>query len=42
MDMAEYLKENNELAQKIKKREFHPRDIQAIVKEYNLWYSKKQ
>jgi hypothetical protein len=41
MDMAEYLKENSELSQQIRKRNFHPRDIQEIVKEYNLWYSKK-
>lgn len=41
LDMAEYLKENTELANKIRKRDYHPRDIGEIVNEYNEWYYKK-
>lgn len=38
IDMAEFLKEDTELVQKIKKRDYHPRNIGEIVNEYNTWY----
>lgn len=42
MDLATYLKENDELARKIVKREYHARDIEKVVIEYNTWYDKLQ
>jgi hypothetical protein len=42
MDMAEYLKDNMPLAQKIRQRDYRPRDIQTIVNEYNIWYVQKK
>lgn len=41
LDMAEYLKENSDLSNKIRKRNYHPREIGEIVNEYNNWYNKK-
>ncbi len=38
IDLANYLKENAALVQKIKKRDYHSRHILEIVKEYNQWY----
>lgn len=40
VDMAEYLKEDEELTKKIKQRDYHPRNINEIVNEYNDWYNK--
>jgi hypothetical protein len=42
LDMAEYLAEDAELVQKIRKREYQPGDINEIVMEYNNWYNQKK
>lgn len=42
LDMAEYLSEDTELVQKIRKRNYHPRDIDEIVTEYNNRYYRKK
>lgn len=42
LDMSEYLAEDVDLVQKIRKREYLPGDINEIVMEYNNWYNQKK
>jgi hypothetical protein len=41
-DLIEYIKDNHDLAQKIKRRRFLPKDIDVIVQEYNTWYTSQK
>jgi hypothetical protein len=41
-DLIEYVKDNRELAQKLKNRQYQPKDIDEIVKEYNSWFASQQ
>jgi hypothetical protein len=38
-DFIEYIKDNRNLAQKLKKQELKPSEIDKIVEEYNTWYA---
>ena len=38
-DLIEYVKDNSNLVQKLRKHHYQPRDIDEIVQEYNTWYA---
>jgi hypothetical protein len=38
-DLFEYVKDNRELAKKLRQQEYQPKDIEAIIDEYNTWYA---
>ncbi len=41
-DLIEYVKDHQELVNKLKSRQYQPKDIDEIVKEYNSWFASQK